>query len=213
MDNRLLLRLHGRLPGRPKLVGVRSQQLTTRFARRRWPTGFALSQPEGTVTTGYDVNGFVDSVTDWRGDTITMVNDADGRMIDVARSNGVDSVYGYDTAGRLDSIAHTNGAALIDSFSYTLDGNGNRVGVTSNAGAESYTLDGLNRIANASYPGALSEAFSYDAAGNRTSHTDIDGATVGYTVDATGQLISDTTGTTYTYDAAGNLTATSAGEA
>ena len=44
-----------------------------------------------------------------------MVNDADGRMIDVSRSNGVDSVYGYDTAGRLDSIAHTNGAALIDS--------------------------------------------------------------------------------------------------
>ena len=115
-----------------------------------------MTQPEGTVTTGYDVNGFVETVTDWRGDTITMVNDADGRMIDVARSNGVDSVYGCDTAGRLDSIAHTNGAALIDSFSYTLDGNGNRVGVTSNAGAESYTLDGLNRITNASYPGALS---------------------------------------------------------
>ena len=47
-----------------------------------------LTQPEGTVTTSYDLNGFVDTVTDWRGDTITMVNDADGRMIDVARSNG-----------------------------------------------------------------------------------------------------------------------------
>ena len=46
-----------------------------------------LTQPEGTVTTGYDVNGFVDTVTDWRGDTIAMVNDADGRMIDVARCN------------------------------------------------------------------------------------------------------------------------------
>ena len=78
-----------------------------------------LVQPEGTVTTGYDLNGFVDTVTDWRGDTITMVNDADGRMIDVARSNGVDSVYGYDTAGRLNNIAHTNGATLIDSFTYT----------------------------------------------------------------------------------------------
>ena len=94
-----------------------------------------------------------------------------------------------------------------------MDGNGNRVGVTSNAGAESYTLDGLNRITNATYPGALSETFSYDAAGNRTSHTNIDGATVGYTVDATGQLVSDTAGTTYSYDEAGNLTATSAGEA
>ena len=172
-----------------------------------------LTRPEGTFTTAYDVNGFVDSVSDWRGDTITLVNDADGRMIDVARSNGVDSVYGYDTAGRLDSIAHNNGATLIDSFSYTLDGNGNRVGVSSNAGAESYTLDGLNRITAATYPGALTEAFSYDAAGNRTSHTDIDGDTIGYTVDATGQLISDTTGTTYTYDDAGNLTGTSDGDA
>ena len=80
---------------------------------------------------------------DWRGDTITMVNDADGRMIDVQRSNGVDSVYGYDTAGRLDSIAHTNGASVIDEFVYTLDGNGNRVGATTNAGTESYTLDGF----------------------------------------------------------------------
>ena len=155
----------------------------------------------------------MDTVTDWRGDTIAMVNDADGRAETVARSNGVDTAYGYDSAGRLTSIGHTAGATVIDSFTYSLDGNGNRTGVTSNAGAESYTLDGLNRITNASYPGALSEAFSYDAAGNRTSHTDIDGATVGYTVDATGQLISDTTGTTYSYDAAGNLTGTSAGDA
>ena len=40
-------------------------------------------------------------MTDWRGDTITMTNDPDGRMLDVARSNGVDTAYGYDTAGRL----------------------------------------------------------------------------------------------------------------
>ena len=172
-----------------------------------------LIQPEGTVTTSYDVNGFVETVTDWRGDTITMTNDADGRMIDVARSNGVDSVYGYDTAGRLNNIAHANGAAIIDEFAYTLDGNGNRTAVTSSAGTESYVLDGLNRITAATYPGGLSEAFSYDAAGNRTSHTDIDGTTVGYTVDATGQLVSDTTGATFTYDNAGNLTGTSAGDA
>ena len=155
----------------------------------------------------------MDTVTDWRGDTIAMVNDADGRAETVARSNGVDTAYGYDSAGRLTSIGHAAGATVIDSFTYSLDGNGNRTGVTSNAGAESYTLDGLNRITNATYPGALTEAFTYDAAGNRTSHTDIDGTTTGYTVDATGQLVSDTTGSTYSYDAAGNLTGTSAGEA
>ena len=158
------------------------------------------------------MNGFVETVTDWRGDTITTVNDADGRMIDVARSNGVDTAYGYDSAGRLTSIGHAAGATVIDSFAYSLDGNGNRTGVTSNAGSESYTLDGLNRITAATYPGAQSETFVYDPAGNRTSHTSIDGTTTGYTVDATGQLISDTTGTTYNYDQAGNLLGTSDGD-
>ena len=99
-----------------------------------------------------------------------MTNDPDGRMLDVARSNGVDTAYGYDTAGRLNNIAHANGAAIIDEFAYTLDGNGNRTAVTSNAGTESYVLDGLNRLTAATYPGGLSEAFVYDAAGNRTSH-------------------------------------------
>ena len=75
---------------------------------------------------------------------------------------------GYDSAGRLTSIGHAAGATVIDSFTYSLDGNGNRTAATSNAGTESYTLDGLNRITAATYPGALSEEFVYDAAGNRT---------------------------------------------
>lgn len=141
-----------------------------------------------------------------------MTNDPDGRMLNADRSNGVDTAYSYDDAGRLTGIGHTNGATPIDSFSYDLDANGNRIGVTSNAGTETYVLDGLNRITSATYPGALTETFTYDPAGNRTSHTGIDGTTIGYTVDDTGQLITDTTGTTYTYDQAGNLTATSAGE-
>ena len=141
-----------------------------------------------------------------------MVNDADGRMLTAARSNGVDTSYSYDDAGRLTGVGHTGPAGAIDGFSYMLDTNGNRTAVMSNAGTETYTLDALNRLTNVTYPGALTETFAYDAAGNRTSHTKTDGTTVGYTVDATGQLTSDTSGTTYTYDAAGNLTSTSDGE-
>ena len=142
-----------------------------------------------------------------------MTNDADGRMLTAARSNGVDTNYTYDDAGRLTGVGHTGPNGGIDGFSYMLDPNGNRTAVMSNAGTETYTLDALNRLTNVTYPGALSETFEYDAAGNRTSHTKTDGTTVGFTVDATGQLISDTSGTTYTYDAAGNLTGTSDGEA
>ncbi len=93
-----------------------------------------MVQPEGTVTTGYDVNGFVDSVSDWRGDTFTMVNDADGRMLTAARSRGVDTSYSYDDAGRLTGVGHTGPNGGIDGFSYMLDPNGNRTAVMSNAG-------------------------------------------------------------------------------
>ena len=133
-------------------------------------------------------------------------------MLTAARSNGVDTNYSYDDAGRLTGVGHTGPNGGIDGFSYMLDPNGNRTAVMSNAGTETYTLDALNRLTNVTYPGALTETFEYDAAGNRTSHTKTDGTTVGYSVDATGQLISDTSGTTYTYDAAGNLTGTSDGE-
>ena len=139
-------------------------------------------------------------------------SDPAGRELTAARSNGVDTSYSYDDAGRLTGVGHTGPNGGIDGFSYMLDPNGNRTAAMSNAGTETYTLDVLNRLTNVTYPGALSETFVYDAAGNRTSHTKTDGTTVGFTVDATGQLISDTSGTTYTYDAAGNLTSTSDGE-
>ena len=45
-----------------------------------------MSQPsEGVVAYGYDVNGYMDSLTDWRCDTIAMTNDPDGRMETVGR--------------------------------------------------------------------------------------------------------------------------------
>jgi RHS repeat-associated protein/uncharacterized repeat protein (TIGR01451 family) len=170
-----------------------------------------MSQSEGTVAYTYDPNGYQATVTDWQSGTVTIDNDPDGRIQGVSRSNGVDTVHGFDGAGRLTSIAHSGPAGPIDSFDYLLDPNGNRTAVTSTTGVESYTLDALNRLTGVSYPDATSEAFVYDAASNRTSHTKTDGTTVGYTVDAVGQLVSDTDGVAYTYDAAGNLTATSSG--
>ena len=75
-----------------------------------------------------------------------------------------------------------------------------------------YTIDALNRLTNVSYGNGDSEAFGYDPAGNRVSHT-VNGATpVTSTFDAAGQLVSSSDGTTYSYDAAGNLTGSSAGD-
>jgi RHS repeat-associated protein len=172
----------------------------------------SMTQPEGVVAYTYDVNGYQTSVTDWQGGTVTIDNDPDGRIQSVSRSNGVNTVHGFDAAGRLTGIDHAGPGGSIDSFTYTLDPNGNRTAVTSTAGTESYTLDELNRLTNVAYPDATAEVFAFDPASNRTSHTRVDGTTVGYTVDAAGQIISDTDGTTYSYDAAGNLTSTSSGD-
>jgi len=170
------------------------------------------TQPQGTIAYTYDANGFVASMIDWRGDQVDVTNDADGRMLGAARSNGVASSYGYDLAGRMTSIMHNNLAGPIDTWSYTLDPNGNRSAVTSTAGAETYTLDALNRLTSASYANGTSETFGYDAAGYRVAHTDVVGSAVTSTFDAAGQRISDSTGATFTYDAIGNLSGSSTGD-
>ncbi|MEZ4658330.1 MAG: polymorphic toxin-type HINT domain-containing protein [Caldilineaceae bacterium] len=120
------------------------------------------------------------------------------------RPNGVTSSYGYDAAGRLTSLTHSNAGGVLQSYGYTLDANGNRTGVTTLEGSESYTLDGLNRLTNVTYANGDSASYTYDANGNRTSQS-ANGATTNYTYDAAGQLLSDGTNS-YTYDANGNLT-------
>lgn len=171
------------------------------------------NQPQGAIAYSYDANGFVNGMTDWRGDRVDMANDADGRMLSAQLSNGVTSNYGYDAAGRLTDLAHVGPTGAIESYNYLLDPNGNRVGVTNAAGAEAYSLDPLNRVTAASYSNGAAEVFGYDAAGYRTSHTDVSGLTTTSDFDAAGQLVADSSGVTYTYDAAGNLTGSSSGDA
>ncbi len=195
-----------------RLTEVVSPAGTVEYAYNAAGERTSMTQPEGSVSYAYDLNGYLTTLTDWRTDTITMTNDADGRTIGVERSNGVDTPTNYDAAGRLDEIAHTSPTGDIDTFTYTLDPNGNRTQVDSAAGSESYVLDEMNRLTGVSYSDGTSETFGYDDQGNRTSFTDRDGNNVTYLLDDAGQLISDSSGVTYTYDQAGNLTATSDGD-
>jgi RHS repeat-associated protein len=122
----------------------------------------------------------------------------------VTRPNSVTSNYGYDAAGQLTSLSHDGTGGTIQSYSYTLDPNGNRIAVAMPGGTESYTLDPLNRLTGVSYANGDSASYTYDANGNRLNET-FNGATTNYTYDDAGQLLNDGN-INFTYDANGNLT-------
>lgn len=155
------------------------------------------------VTYDYDTAGLLDTITDWGSRWASFTYDDAGRRETATRSNGVTSTYAYDNAGQVESIVHANGGSTLQSFAYTYDDAGNRTGLTSPQGNESYTYDAVDRLTEASYP-TLTVGYTYDAAGNRTSETR--GAqTTNYTYDDASQL-TQVGSETYTYDEAGNLT-------
>ncbi len=162
----------------------------------------SMTQPEGTIEYEYDAAGQLTALTDWSGSETTFGYTGDGLLSSIERPNGVDSVFGYDAALRVDLMEHANASGILEYFDYTLDPNGNRIGVESSAGNESYTLDELGRLTSVQYPDGEIASYTYDAIGNRLTETTSDGTTT-YDYNAEGQLVSDGE-RTYTYDAAGN---------
>jgi RHS repeat-associated protein len=156
-----------------------------------------------TITYTYDAASNLASIGDWAGHIIGFGYDANNQPTSVNRSDGLQSALSYDAAGHLLDISHGPSGSL-GNYSYSYDPAGNRTSVTSVAGTENYTLDSLNRLANATYPNGDVVSYSYDAAGNRVSTT-VNGITTKATFDAANELTVNGS-TTYTYDGAGNET-------
>ena len=164
--------------------------------------------PTGTIHRTYDAAGNLDRVTNWTGAWTDYDMNGDGQPATITRANGISTDYGYDPAGRLAHITDTRSGNTPDHFDYTLDPNGNRITETSNAGTTRWTLDKLDRLTNATYPGGHATGYTYLADGSRDTAT-VDGQTSSYRYDPAGQLasINGPNGTrTYAYDQDGNRT-------
>ena len=176
---------------------------------------------------------------------------ADGLLKLEVDPNGTVADYGYDdsydAAGRLTHVVNRqsqlsdltletagvdpNPGALISSFQYTHDADGDRLSqVETHAaianGAEqktTYTYDAFDRLATVTYANGASLAYTYDDAGNRKTETGTDPSHPGvpvsltYTYDNLGRLVSvvdadnPAGAITYTYDENGNRTSQTSG--
>ncbi len=157
----------------------------TRFAA----TGLLESSTVGSVATSFGYNGFgeLTSHATTVGATpvyaATLGRDAGGRIdqqTDTLGATTTVDVYGYDPAGRLETVTR-NGTLAV---TYGYDANGNRHAVTTAGGTIAATFDAQDRILTF---------------GTRTYTHTPHGDVAGWTDSAT------STTTTLTYDVQGNL--------
>lgn len=169
-----------------------------RPSRRTTGDGYA-------VVYSYDGDGRLSRLTDGTGALLVSYGyDPSGRLSLETRGNGNVTRHGYDATGRLSSVVHLGpGGAVLSSFTYTFDANGNPVSMTTLAGTTTWAYDLLGRLAEVTEPGGRRVTFEYDSRGNRTRVVEGTLATV-YTHDALDETTAAGT-TTFAYDAGGNL--------
>ncbi len=167
-----------------------------------------MTDPHGTQTVYfYDTVNRLTALTSVDG-TFAFDYDDAGRRTGLNYPNGTRASYGYDLASQLRSLHYLDSTlALVSKFDYTYDDEGNRDSRTTLDGVTSYTFDALDQLTGAVGPDpsnsaqTLTESYTYDAVGNRTSSH----ALTGQMHDAANRLLEDSK-FTYTYDANGNLT-------
>jgi RHS repeat-associated protein len=103
-------------------------------------------------------------------------------VVDGFSWSGNRTKYPYDAAGQVLSIVHANAAtgAVLASFTYGYDLQGNRINKTREDGAlEVYKYDSLQRLAEAAYGSTRAVTYALDPLGNRQALSDTDTAANG----------------------------------
>ncbi|QQR75325.1 MAG: RHS repeat protein [Holophagales bacterium] len=198
-----------------------------------------------TTTLTYDANGNRRSVRDSDGQVTSYAYDALNRLVSQTGAggvttseyfkssllktrtypNGASATHGYDAANRLTRLDNRQNSALVASWAYAYDANGNRTEqVETNGGAPettSYTYDAADRLIEVAYP-EKTVSTTLDPVGNRltevttdASHTTTSAKTYAYDIRdrllSTVDSVAPANNATFTWDANGNQTGKSEG--
>ncbi len=147
----------------------------------------------------YDEGHRMETVTDWLSQQTVYHYDDAGRLDYTELPNGVTTDYNYDDGNRLTDVESVGpGPTTVSDVHYELDSAGNRTEMTDLSGASEYVYDSLNRLVEVTYPDPETDAYTYDANGNRLGLDSID-----YTYNAANQMLT-ADGVSYVYDEDGN---------
>lgn len=168
----------------------------------------SMTDPDGGVTRyAYDPAGRLARLVTPDGLATTFSYDAAGRLAGRELPNGAVAVYERDAAGRLTSLVHRRSdGGVLWSFAYESDAAGDLLRIVdADGGVTTYGYDAAHRLTAASYPDGSSQAYAYDAVGNRLALTE-GGLTIESSYDAGDRLLRAGP-VTYEWDAGGSLVA------
>ena len=171
-----------------------------------------LIEPEGArFTYTFDADGRTNYVANPQGQRATWSYDAGSRVTGIHYANTTRTSYLYDNASRLLRVANLSStSSTLSSFSYALDGVGNRLRVVESSGNRvTWSYDRTYQLRNEQRSGSNSYniTYTYDPVGNRLVLIN-GGVAKTSTYDAANELSTSNAFsvgiTTYTSDAAGN---------
>jgi RHS repeat-associated protein len=165
----------------------------------------SLTDPNnGSISYTYDVLNRLTTLKDFNRNSFTFGYDALGRTTSLGRPNAVNSTYQYDAVSNLLSVLHQKGTTTIDGGTYSYDAAGNRTTKTNKLGnaTSNYAYDSLYQLTGVTQGSNTTEAYTYDAVGNRLSSVVVSS----YSYDGSNELL-NAGPASYTYDDNGNVLA------
>jgi RHS repeat-associated protein len=173
------------------------------------------TNPNGTVTVGYDNRSRISSVTDVFGQVVGYAYDANSNRTQLSLNGGTSATYQFDVLSRLTQLA--DAASLNTTFGYDATNKLTSRNLPNDV-ATTYQYDGLDRLIRLTHSKAGNTLadfqYQFNTVGNITQLTDGAGAH-NYAYDSLDRLTAAThpsqTDESYTYDDVGNRTASHQG--